>query len=262
MLAGRDALYVSAVKSGDPAIGSRTSNGDERIESAPRDAGAARHLLDASSGFWVERLALTHPRHNEAVSSLHLMIGKMAIRELARRRRQLPALSGPEFDDLAQQAADDALMKVLKRVDTFRGLCRFTTWVYKIVICEVSTKVSDHAWHRHPPNLSEEIWEQLADTSRAGPEEAFERRAQLFALRQAISELSDRQRLVFVSIALNEVPIEVLADELGANRNAIYKCLFDARQSLRSRMAAAGHPVIGSEADAREHFRGALASGC
>ena len=75
------------------------------------------------------------------------------------------------------------------------------------------------------------------------PGERLERREQLEALSAAIGELTDRQREVFVAIALNEVGIDVLAVRLGANRNAIYKNLFDARRSLRARMAAAGHPV-------------------
>ena len=62
-------------------------------------------------------------------------------------------------------------------------------------------------------------------------------------LSRAIAELTDRQREVFVSIALNEVPIDVVAVRLGTNRNAIYKNLFDARRTLRTRLAAAGHPV-------------------
>ena len=68
-------------------------------------------------------------------------------------------------------------------------------------------------------------------------------REQLKALSAAIGELTERQREVFVAIALNDVPIDVHAMQLGANRNAIYKNLFDARRNLRARMAAVGHPV-------------------
>jgi RNA polymerase sigma-70 factor, ECF subfamily len=224
--------------------------------------GAARGVFDETSRSWVEQLHAGHPRHRETVAGLHLMMGKMAARELARRHSQVPALTGPEFDDLAQQAADDALVKVLNRLDSFRGLSRFTTWVYKFVICEVSTKVAGHAWHRQPPSPTEHVWEELSAPSRWGPEETHERRAQLQALREAIGELTERQRHVFVSIALNEVPIDVVALELGTNRNAIYKNLFDARLSLRARMAAAGHPVSQREPCARDELRGALGMGC
>lgn len=223
---------------------------------------AAHGQLDATSRSWLEQLHRGHPRHHETVAGLHLMMRRMAMRELRRRHRQLPALTGPEFDDLAQQAADDALVNVLNRLDSFRGLSRFTTWVYKFVICEVSTKVAGHAWHRQQPSLSEELWEHLSDPARYGPEEAVERKAQLRALADAIGELSEHQRRVFVSVALNEVPIDVVALELGTNRNAIYKSVFDARQRLRALMAAAGHPVSDSRQCASNHSRGALGTEC
>lgn len=170
------------------------------------------------------------------------------MRELGRRRHLLPAVTGPEFDDLAQQAADDALVNVLDGLEDFRGLSRFTTWVYRFVIFEVSAKVARHAWRRHPPWLGEPVWEDFPDPARAfRPEDTVERLAQLEVLREAIGELSQRQRHVFVAVALNEVPIDVMAVELGSNRNAVYKNLFDARRALRARLAAAGYPV--GEAD-------------
>jgi RNA polymerase sigma-70 factor (ECF subfamily) len=73
-------------------------------------------------------------------------------------------------------------------------------------------------------------------------------REQFEILTGAIHELSDRQREVFVAIALNDVSIDVLARRLGSNRNAVYKNLFDARRTLRHQLAAAGHPVLEEDA--------------
>jgi RNA polymerase sigma-70 factor (ECF subfamily) len=173
---------------------------------------------------------------------------RVAFSELSRRRRQLRSISGPEFDDLAHQAADDALLNVLGRLDEFRGLSRFTTWVYKFVMFEVSAKVARHAWRRQPPSVEELTWDRLPDPSAPRPEDRFEQRAQLDALSNAIGELTDRQREVFVAIALNDCSIDVLALKLETNRNAIYKNLFDARRTLRAKMAAAGHPVSNATA--------------
>jgi RNA polymerase sigma-70 factor (ECF subfamily) len=176
------------------------------------------------------------------------LLRRAAFHELSRRRALLGSIGGPELDDLAQQAADDALMNILAKLDNFRGLSRFTTWAYKFVVFEVSGKVARHAWRRQPPGPAELVFEQLPDPLSPRPGERVERREQLDALSAAIGELTERQREVFVGIALNEVPIDVLAVQLGTNRNAIYKNLFDARRNLRARMAAAGHPV-GAEAD-------------
>ena len=74
------------------------------------------------------------------------------------------SIGGPELDDLAQQAADDALMNILARLDDFRGLSRFTTWAYKFVVFEVSGKVARHAWRRQAPGREEPAFEQLPDS--------------------------------------------------------------------------------------------------
>jgi RNA polymerase sigma-70 factor (ECF subfamily) len=217
-----------------------------------------RPALDADSRQWVEQLRVGHPRYDQAVGRLHDVMLRVAFSELSRRRRQLRSVSGPEFDDLAQQAADDALLNVLSRLGEFRGLSRFTTWVYKFVMFEVSAKVARHAWRRRPPSAEELSWDQLPDPLAPRPEDRLEQRAQLEALSSAIGELTDRQREVFVAIALNDVSIDVLALKLGANRNAVYKNLFDARRRLRTKMAAAGHPVSDATASGIAASRNAL----
>jgi len=185
-----------------------------------------------------------HPRRDETVRRLHDVLRRVALAELSRRRHQLRSITGPEFDDLAEQAAGDALVAVLDRLDDYRGLSRFTTWAYKFVVFEVSTKVARHAWRRHPPGIEAPASDELPDLLARRPEDWLEQRAQLEALSRAIGELTDRQREVFVAIALNEVPIDVVAAKRGTTRNVIYKNLFDARRRLRARMAAAGHPVV------------------
>jgi RNA polymerase sigma-70 factor, ECF subfamily len=198
---------------------------------------------DRETEQWVRQLRPGHPRRDPTVAKLRDVLLRVAIHELSRRRGQLGSIRGPEFDDLAQQAVNDALMNILARLDEFRGLSRFTTWAYKFVMFEVSSKVARHAWRRQPPARQAHAFEGLSDSLAPGPGDRLEQHEQLEALSAAIGELTERQREVFVAIALNDVPIDVLAIELGSNRNAIYKNLFDARRSLRARMAAAGHPL-------------------
>jgi RNA polymerase sigma-70 factor, ECF subfamily len=207
--------------------------------------------VDRSSRRWIEQLRPDHPRHEHAAAKLHDVLQRAAFHELHRRRGQLDGLSGPELDDVAQQCADDAMMKILARVDGFEGLSRFTTWAYKFVIFEVSNKVARHAWQHHPPSAEDLTWDQLADTLTPRPGDQAERREQLAALTRAIEDdLTPRQREVLVAIALNDVPIDVLALQLGSNRNAIYKNLFDARRNLRASLVAAGHPLGDEEGHA------------
>jgi RNA polymerase sigma-70 factor, ECF subfamily len=199
--------------------------------------------MDRETAKWVEQLRPGHPCRDHTVARLRDVLLRVATHELSRRRGALRSITGPEFDDLADQAANDALMNVLARLEEFRGLSRFTTWAYKFVIFEVSAKVARHAWQRQPPSRHEAVFEQVRDRLAPWPGDRLEQREQIEALSAAIGELTVRQREVFVAIALNGVPIDVLALRLGSNRNAIYKNLFDARRNLRARMAASGHPV-------------------
>jgi RNA polymerase sigma-70 factor (ECF subfamily) len=204
--------------------------------------------LDRESEQWVVQLRHGHPRRDRTIAKLHEVLLRVAAHELARRRGQLGSISGQEFDDLAHQAADDALVNVLAKLEEFRGMSRFTTWAYKFVMFEVSGKVARHGWRRRPPSRHDLEFDQIPDSVALRPGERLEQREQLEALSSAIEELTDRQREVFVAVALNDVPIDVLALELGTNRNALYKNLFDARRNLRARMAAAGHPVLDEDA--------------
>jgi RNA polymerase sigma-70 factor, ECF subfamily len=203
---------------------------------------------DPASRRWVEQLHPDHPLHEQAVARLHEVLRRATLHELHRRSGQLPGLAGPEFDDVAHQCADDALVNVLARIDEFKGLSRFTTWAYAFVIFEVSSKVARHAWQRHPPSREDLELTEFPDSLIPQPSDQVERREQLAALKKAIHEnLTPRQREVFVAIALNDVPIDVLALELDSNRNALYKNLFDARRKLRDGLVAAGYPLIDEE---------------
>ncbi len=205
--------------------------------------------LDAESRRWVECLSERGVRHDQAVEKLHGTLLRVARHEFGRRRGALGMANGPEFDDLAHQAAHDALLSILARVGEFRGESRFVTWAYKFVVFEVSTKASRHAWRRQPPRADEEAWARLSDSLASQPAARAEQQELLAVLADAVaSDLTSRQRKVFVAVALNDVPIDVLAVQLGSNRNAIYKNLFDARRKLRSSLEAAGHPLPSPEA--------------
>jgi RNA polymerase sigma-70 factor (ECF subfamily) len=199
--------------------------------SAPDDADAVRP--------WVEELRAGGTRERAAISDLHRLLLKAASFEVGRRAAELPHLRGGDLEDLAEQAADDALMAVLRKLDDFRGESRFTTWAYKFALLEAAVKVRRQAWQGREIPLEEEAWSQLAGTSSAA--RTAEDAELLAALREEIEgSLTGRQREVLVAVALNGVPIDVLAERLGSNRGALYKNLHDARRKLRGALAERG----------------------
>ena len=112
------------------------------------------------------------------------------------------------------------------------------------MINHVSIKTRRHMWSGRRVPFDDAEWERLPDRLIPSPNRHSEQRAQLEALRVAVEgSLTARQREVFVAVALNEVPIDVVALRLDSNRGAIYKVLFDARTKLRANLADAGYPV-------------------
>lgn len=197
--------------------------------------------LDAESRSWVEGLRSEGREREAALARLHGLLLRAARHEVHRRSGSL-SLRGPELDDVANQAADDALVAITEKIDGFRGQGRFTTWAYKFVMLEVSTKIARHFWRTTTVPMDQEQWDRLPDRLGIQPHEQVAWRDLLAALRRAVDEeLTDHQRSVFVAITLNGVPVDAVALELGSNRNAIYKALFDARRKLRASLAANGH---------------------
>jgi RNA polymerase sigma-70 factor (ECF subfamily) len=163
------------------------------------------------------------------------------------RRRSLPlGVDGPERDDLAHQAADDALVAIVSKLDGFRGDSRFTTWAYKFVILEVSDKLGRHYLRHARVEADEEAWDRIPDRFGADPVQHAESRELAHALRRAVfEELSERQRGVFVALVVQGMPLDALAAELGSTRNAIYQTMFDARRKIRAHLV--GHGYLNDE---------------
>jgi RNA polymerase sigma-70 factor, ECF subfamily len=200
---------------------------------------ASRAGWDRESATWLADLG--GPRREEAAARLREFLLRIAHGEVNRRRARLD-FGGPELEDIAEQAASDATLAVLGKLGDFRGEARFTTWAAKFAILEVSGKVGRHLWRKGGVHLDPDAWERMPDRFGLGPGREAESHELLSALHVAVdTQLSERQRRIFEAIVLNEVPLDVLVVELGSNRNAIYKALFDARRKLRAALVANGH---------------------
>lgn len=187
-----------------------------------------------------EWLAELRERRDESIAELHALLLRAAKFEVARRRPTLPHLRGNELDDIAQEAADDALMSILGKLDDFRGESRFTTWAYKFALLEAAVKLRRRAWQGRELPLEPETW-GLFESESLGPEGEVERSELLQTVQTAIAEeLTPRQREVLVALALNGVPIDVLAERLDTTRGALYKTLHDARRKLRAHLEEQG----------------------
>jgi RNA polymerase sigma-70 factor, ECF subfamily len=200
----------------------------------------------SDAGAWLDALRSSGPSRHDAVESLHALLLRAARFEVSRRRASLPFVRGEEFADIAMQAADDALVAVLAKLDDFRGESRFTTWAYKFALLEAGVRMRRRAWQDREVVLDSDSWTRLAQPN-PGPEATAERSELVAALSECIgSELTEHQRRVLVALAIDGVPIDVLAERLGTNRGALYKTLHDARRKLRAALAERGFPIESS----------------
>jgi RNA polymerase sigma-70 factor, ECF subfamily len=194
----------------------------------------------ADSHAWISALRRAGPEGDHAIARLHELLLRAARFEVSRRRAALSHVRGEELDDLALQAADDALVAVLAKLDDYRGRSRFTTWAYKFALLEAGVRLRRRAWQEREVVLEPDAWPLMADAGQS-PERQAEANELMAAVSDSIDScLTAHQREVLVALALNGVPLDVLCDRLHTTRGALYKTLHDARQKLRAELATRG----------------------
>lgn len=188
-----------------------------------------------------ERLdALRGPGRDEAPADLRAIL----VRGLGYALAGRPGVADSTLEDFVQ----DALLKILAGLDSFRGESRFITWAQKIAVRVAFTELRRHRWR--DVSLDEVtgssdtdfIPETLAGPS-AGPEQqTITAHVVEHSGPHLATELTDKQRQALVAVRVHGMPLEEVARRMGTNRNALYKLLHDARQRLKKRMMAEGLP--------------------
>ena len=197
--------------------------------------------LDEESAAWLRRLGAGESERLAAERELHARLVRIALAEVRRRSASTP-VTGQELDDIAHQAADDAMLAILAKLGRFRGESRFITWAYRFVILEVSSKLGRHYWRNPPVALDAGQWERLPDRFGIDPVRHAESAGILAEVRRVVEEeLTAHQRRIFTAIVVDGIPLDALAARLGLQRGAIYKVTFDARRKIRRALVANGY---------------------
>jgi RNA polymerase sigma factor (sigma-70 family) len=241
-------LHPDPCRSSEPAHGprdevdpvavvmGRTPRALDGAEVGARD-GSARSVDDQQ---WIEGLSRTGAAHERTCEELHEILFRAARRE-ARQRAIYLRVAGPDLDDLACQAASDALILIIRKVREFRGESRFTTWATRFVDFQVMAKLRQHARrHRSSTFLPPELWEELP-AAHSSPDLEAEARDLAGVVLQAVdSHLTARQRTVLLGLVRGATPA-ALAGELELNANAVHQTMFRARRSIRHLLIAQGY---------------------
>jgi RNA polymerase sigma-70 factor, ECF subfamily len=163
--------------------------------------------LDEDSSLWLSRLGAGGGERQAAERELHARLVRIASAEVRRRSASTP-VTGPELDDVAHQAAADAMVAILTKLGDFRGESRFITWAYRFVILEVSAKLGRHYWRNPLVALDAGQWERLPDRFGMDPARYAESAGMLAEVRRTVDdELTEHQRRLFVAVVVDGIPL-------------------------------------------------------
>jgi RNA polymerase sigma-70 factor (ECF subfamily) len=202
----------------------------------PVSTGTPRPELDAPTD-WVQTLSVPGPDRDAALRRLHQLLVRAARHQV--RRMDASLAGSADGDTIVNQAADDAKVSILRKLHTFAGRSRFTTWAYKFAVMNAAVEVRRYQWRNRDIPLDDC---QLMVEPGPTPEAYAQASDLATALAAAISAvLTPHQRRVVIALLVDEVPVDALAELLGTSRNAVYKTLHDARVALRGHLRGAGY---------------------
>lgn len=202
---------------------------------------------ERSNDDWLDALrASDHEARDAALVELREYLLRSAFFYFQRHSGELRNWPSSELRALAEDAAQDALLTLISKLDTFRGDARFLTWAakfgvnYALLVLrrrqwrDVSLDTLPDGWDTAPINaVALDGWTQ--------PELAARRKEIYEALRRAaVRDLTEKQRLVFNYVLLHGVNVEVVADRWGMTSGALHKLTHDARRKLRKALESHG----------------------
>ncbi len=197
---------------------------------------------------WLHQLSSTGEIQAQAIEELSEIIRRGLYRGLSSYLTNDP----DRMERLIEEVTQEALLRVLKYLDTFEGRSQFTTWVYKIAIRLAFSELRKGQWKdvSLEENLEPEDEETRSVSPRElvepsfSPEVVTEQREVIRFLWGIIQQgLTRHQRKAFVAVIIRGIPMEVAAEKMGMQRNALYKLLHDARKHLKQKLLEAGYSV-------------------
>jgi RNA polymerase sigma-70 factor (ECF subfamily) len=203
-------------------------------------------MTERTNEAWLADLRGTPEVQARALNDLQERLQRGIFYYLSRERSDLNGLSNHELTQMAEDLAQDATLRVMENLDSFRGDSLFTTWATRIA---TRVAISDLRRARYKDfsldamtangDLLPLTSNPVASTRPPAPERSAERAEVLARIQQTLDEvLTERQQQALIAVAVRGVPLEVVAEQMNTNRNALYKLLHDARRKLKTHLEA------------------------
>lgn len=199
-------------------------------------------MAKRSNEEWLSDLGSEGSRRETALEDL----GGVVLAALPHALSKWLSPQDPRFEPFAQEVAQETVMRVVDRLETFEGRSLFTTWVYTVAVRVALTELRKAKWRE--VSLDEMIaGKEDAGEAREIPDQrpgmqlSVERKELMSMLVSVMQqELTDKQRTALLAVAVRGMPLEEVARQMGSERNALYKLLHDARLKLKKRLEKAG----------------------
>lgn len=182
------------------------------------------------------------PEREAASQELRDLLVRAALAYLLRQQYPAEAFGADTYESVAEDYAQASFAIILERLDTFRAESRFTTWAYSIVVNLIADEMRRRAWRRRPLTPEGDNTQGTLISNRDSDVEVVAERHALWETINGViqRELTPRQRTVLLGRIVEEKPLIVLADELGTNKDNVYKLLHDARRRLKRTLSEQG----------------------
>ena len=204
-------------------------------------------MADRTNEQWLAELRANDEQQSAALEDLRKRLQRSIYYYLSQERSDLRGLAAKELQGMADDLSQDAVLRVTDNLDNFRGESRFTTWANKIAI---RLAISDLRRARYKDFSLDELTADgdflsattsIISEAPPNPETAAERDDVMGKIDAAFRDaLTERQYQALVAVALRGVPMDVVAEQMGTNRNALYKLIHDARRKLRAHLETQG----------------------
>lgn len=187
---------------------------------------------------WLRALRTGGAEQEEALKDLRerLIHGMRAY--LAEDRGYKSGRGSEDARQIVEDCAQEALLIIKRKIDTFRGESRFTTWATTIAIRRLLSELRRRQWHElsiEESAIGHDLPDRPVEPLQSGnPEMALQQDEVWSLLKQIVEkDLTSRQRFVLIASAFQGMPLDLIAAKLGTNRDNVYKILHDARKKLK-----------------------------
>jgi RNA polymerase sigma-70 factor (ECF subfamily) len=207
--------------------------------------------LERTNEQWLADLRGSPEVQAAALEDLRQRLKRSLLYYLSQERSDLRDLSTQELAQMAEDLAQDATLRVMNNLSTFRGESLFTTWANRIA---TRLAISDLRRARYKDFSLDDLTadgdllpgtaNNSTNTPLIRPEAATERADVMEKISRAFDEaLTERQYKALEAVAIRGIPMDIVAAQMDTNRNALYKLLHDARRKLRAHLEAQGLPM-------------------